>query len=1505
MSHPELQPWLSRIDRTALPAEAARALEGARLLGVEVRLRSKQIVIRLEVTGRVPLPQREALGAALLRALLPEVAGEGGGAGAPGLPQGLGVQLDLRLKAPPWGVPAEKLVEEAWPDVRAQAKALLPRVNGILDDVTPRLVENRVELEFAADALRDVVEKAGGARILEELFRKETGLPLRVALLVPAPPETPEKPDAPAEGPDNLFDDEEPRPEAEEAEEDQALSLYQSIVQQQAEEAARAEGDPGGGDGRGKGLPEGVVRGRRIDPAERPRPLRELTEEEPGRVVIEGEVFSLETRETKTGKVLVSFAVTDYTDSLVCKFFRDPQKDPELPAEFKEGCYVRVRGRLAYDGFSRDLSLMADDVNLVPRPRRMDNAPEKRVELHLHTTMSAMDALCDPEKVVKRAVEWGHKAVAITDHGVVQAFPAASHVEVPEDFRVIYGMEAYVVDDATPVILRAPQGLSLRDAEWVVVDIETTGFNAIADDIIELGAVKLRGGEIVDRFQSFVRPTKALSREVQELTGITPEMLENAPEPAEALRAFFEFCGDGILVAHNASFDYGFLRYNRQKYLGEDLLNPVLDTLMLARSVLPHLRRFGLDVLTKELGVPLENHHRADADARTAALVLQKLLDRVAHEHPEVTQVAHLNRLAANMNVEQLKPHHVTILVQRQAGVKNLYKLVSRSHLEYFNRTPRVPRTLLEEHREGLLIGSACLQGALGQALLRGASDEELDEIAAWYDFLEVQPPSNYRALVQAGQVTEEQLQEMVRRVIALGERLGKPVVATGDVHFLDPHEEILRSILKHGIGWREAYDGPCYFRTTEEMLAEFRFLPPEVARQIVIENPNRIAERIEKVQPVPNKLFAPKLEGAEEQVREMTWRRAKEIYGDPLPELVQQRIEKELNAIIGNGYAVVYYISHLLVKKSHELGYLVGSRGSVGSSFVAWCMGITEVNALPPHYVCPDCHYVEWFADGSVGSGYDLPDKPCPRCGREQLMKEGQDIPFETFMGFKGDKVPDIDLNFSGEVQSKVQQYSIELLGGPSQVFKAGTVGTIAEKTAYGMVRTWAEETGRRLREAEVDRLARGLTGVKRTTGQHPGGMVVVPVGVEVEEVTPVQYPADDKESGWRTTHFDYHSFENALLKLDILGHDDPTMLRMLQDLTAEHPVPEHLRKGLRFLPDGRLDVTSIPMNDEKVLALFRPGEGARVLGLKEGQVEYDLGSIAIPEMGTGFVRRMLCETMPRTFSDLVRISGLSHGTDVWTNNAQELIRKGICTLQTVIPTRDDIMLRLMYWGIEPAMAFKIMESVRKGKGLTPEMEETMRAAGVPDWYIWSCKQIKYMFPKAHAAAYVLSALRIAWFKVYMPTLFYAAYFTVRAAGALDADLLVKGEAAVRAYMEQIKQKGKDASPKEKEALVEYEVVLEALLRGIRFLPVDLWRSDAVRFTIEGDKTLRCPFISLPGLGEAAARAIVQAREEAPFQSVEDLRNRARLNKTVMELLQAHGCLKDLPEGNQLSFAL
>ncbi len=1474
--------WLALLDRSTLSPELQAYIAEARLVKVEVRQRTRTVTLHFDASHRLPLASREVLASALAETCFP----------------GLGVTIQIlpQRRQEAGSADPAALVGEAWEEILIQAKAALPRLNGIMEKALWRVEGSALHIELPTAAMVDLVEKGGLPGILTDLLYRETGVeltprfatkPAKVIPIRKSEAEVPEDPFA-------ALDEEVPLPPEPVHEEPDHLKEYFDQWMQRQSAFGKKESKESG-----PAVPEdGPLKGRMIPPEAPVRDIRTVTEEE-NRVIVEGEVVGLDARDLKSGRQLISFGICDllrinrpgdFGDTMPVKLFRDPAKDPDFLAVIKNGAWLKVRGNVQVDKFSQELTLLADDILVGKRPSRSDKyeGPMKRVELHAHTTMSSMDGMIDAEDLVKAAIKWGHRAVAVTDHGVTQAFPAATHVKLPEGFKLLFGCEFYLVDDGTPIIVRAPQDLPMNEAEFVVLDIETTGFSPIGDDIIEVGAVRYKNGEIGESFQRFVKPSKPIPEEVQKLTNITPDMVENAPGPAEALREFFDFIGDAIIVAHNAQFDYSFLRYHRMKHLGEEFINPVLDTLILGRSIMSHMRSHSLSALTKELQIALVDHHRADADARTAAMVMQKLLERTSG----MEMVADLNLLTQGMNVEQLRPYHVTCLVQKQHGMKNLYKLITKSHTEYYNRTPRVPRTELEKHRDGLIIGSGANGGALYDSLLRGVPEHELEQLVDWYDYLEIVPRDNLRYLLEAGQVnSEEQLLDLNRRIYALGKKMNKPVVAVSDAHFMDPHQQIFRRILKGGIGFRnDEVDAPLYLRTTQEMLDEFQYLGPDVAEEVVITNPNVIVDMIDKVKPVPDKLYPPVLEGSNEKTRDLSYEKARRVYGDPLPEKIEARLEKELKAIIGNGFAVSYYISHLLVKKSNEMGYLVGSRGSVGSSFVAWAMDITEVNALPPHYVCNSCKYIEWHDDGKTGSGYDLPRKACPKCGTPDMYRDGQDIPFETFLGFKGDKVPDIDLNFSGDVQTKVQKFSEELLGGEKYVFKAGTVGTIAEKTAYGMTKGWLEDNNIiGVRDAHITYLAAGVAGVKRTTGQHPGGMVVCPVGMEIEEVTPVQFPADDRNSGVKTTHYDYHSFEQALMKLDILGHDDPTMLRMLQDLYRE-------KTG-----DQTWDIRNAEIDDPEVLALFSPG-GNRALGIGDGELQFDLGTIVLPEMGTRFVRQMLMETSPKNFSDLVRISGLSHGTDVWTNNAQDLIKAGTCTLQTCIPCRDDIMVYLMYQGMEPAVAFKIMESVRKGKGVAPDMEEAMLACNVPAWYIQSCKTIKYMFPKAHAAAYVLSCLRIAWFKVHEPLLFYATYFTVRA-GAIDAELITKGPEAVRRYVQEIEAKGREASPKEKESLTEYELVEEAFKRGIRFAKIDLYKSHATKYLIHDEKTLLCPFNSLAGLGDNAALAITEAREQGEFVSKEDLKNRARLNKSIMELLENHGCLKGMPEGNQLSF--
>lgn len=1223
-----------------------------------------------------------------------------------------------------------------------------------------------------------------------------------------------------------------------------------------------------------------LIIGYKIKEEEEIRTLDNIIDEE-RRVVIQGYVFDAETKELKSGRTLCTFKITDYTNSILVKMFgRDKEEAAKLSA-IKKGMWLKVRGSIQNDTFVRDLVMIANDINEINPQKRLDTAPdgEKRVELHLHSPMSQMDAVTSITKLVEQAKQWGHEAIALTDHAVVQSFPEAYAASKKYGMKILYGLEAYLVDDGVPIAYNETHRL-LTEATYVVFDVETTGLSAVYDTIIELAAVKIQNGEIIDRFESFANPHHPLSATTIELTGITDDMVQDAPEIEEVLRNFRDWAGDSILVAHNASFDMGFINNGYKKHLhGQKASNPVIDTLELARYLYPDLKNHRLNTLCKKFDIELVQHHRAIYDAEATGYLLVKMLkdvkDRGILYHDELNE-----RTGDSKAYQRARPFHATLLAQNDTGLKNLFKLVSLSHIQYFYRVPRIPRSVLVKHREGILIGSGCDKGEVFEAMMQKGA-EEVEELAAFYDFLEVHPPEVYYPLIETEQVRNEKaIREIIANIVKLGEKLSIPVVATGNVHYLNKEDKIYRKILISSQGGANPLNRhtlpDVYFRTTNEMLDAFRFLGEEKAKEIVVQNTKYIASLIGEVKPIKDDLYTPKIEGADEEIREMSYKRAKEIYGDPLPQIVQERLEKELKSIIGHGFAVIYLISHKLVKKSLDDGYLVGSRGSVGSSFVATMTEITEVNPLPPHYVCPKCKHSEFFNDGSVGSGYDLPDKNCPHCGAK-YKKDGHDIPFETFLGFKGDKVPDIDLNFSGEYQPRAHNYT-KVLFGEDNVFRAGTIGTVAEKTAFGFVRGYMNDNSLHLRSAEVDRLVQGCTGVKRTTGQHPGGIIVVPDYMDIYDFTPIQYPADDTSAEWRTTHFDFHSIHDNLLKLDILGHDDPTVIRMLQDLSG-------------------IDPKTIPTDDPEVMKIFSSTES---LGVTEEQIGCKTGTLGIPEFGTRFVRQMLEDTRPTTFSELVQISGLSHGTDVWLGNAQELIQNGICTLSEVIGCRDDIMVYLIYQGLEPSLAFKIMESVRKGKGLIPEWEEEMKKNGVPDWYIDSCKKIKYMFPKAHATAYVLMAVRIAYFKVHFPLLFYATYFTVRA-DDFDIETMIKGSAAIRAKIEEINAKGLDATPKEKSLLTVLEMALEMTERGFSFQRVDLYRSDAKQFIIDGDSLIP-PFNSIPGLGTSAALNIVKAREEGEFLSKEDLQERTRLSKTIMEYLEKHGCLKTLPEHNQLS---
>ncbi|WP_281887568.1 PolC-type DNA polymerase III [Paenibacillus sp. YYML68] len=1207
-------------------------------------------------------------------------------------------------------------------------------------------------------------------------------------------------------------------------------------------------------------------------------PLQSVQDEEK-KVTIQGSVFGLEVKELRNGSTLFTFNVTDFSDSMMVKAFAKTKEDVKIYSLIKNGTWLKLRGRVEYDRFMQvpELVMIPNDVNeMMAPPERKDDAEEKRVEFHLHTTMSTMDGITPVDQYIKMAAKWGHKAIAVTDHGGVQSFPEAYKASKKNGIKMIYGVEANVIDDSMKVVMNGTS-VSLADAEYVVFDIETTGLSVTNNKIIELAGVKMKEGKEIDRFATFIDPHERIPYNIQQLTNITDDMVRGAPELEEMLPKFLEFVGDAVLVAHNARFDTGFIQANCRRLGIAEPQNAVLDTLELARLLYPTMKNHRLNTLTDKFKVSLDNHHRAIDDSIALGYVLFHMLKEAADRG--YTQLDKLNDENARSLATQ-RPFHCCIYALDMVGKKNLYTLVSLSHTEYFHRVPCIPRSKLIELREGLLIVSGCEKGELFETVLNKSIDEA-EAVAAFYDVLEIQPTGNNMHLVEKGLVASPaQLEDATRRIVELGRKLGKPVIATGNVHYLNPRDKISRDITIHGItGFSPLKDirkPDVHFRTTKEMLAEFDFLGKETALEVVVRNTQELADRFEELELFPTKLFTPIIEGADDEIRDKCYETARRMYGEPIPEVVTARLEKELIPIIKYGFSANYLISERLVKKSNEDGYLVGSRGSVGSSIVATFLGISEVNPLPPHYLCT-CQYSEWILDGSMPSGFDLPDKNCPRCGAK-LKGEGQDIPFETFLGFKGDKVPDIDLNFSGEYQPHAHNYT-KVLFGEKHVFRAGTIGTVAEKTAYGFVKKYEEDQGKKWRGAELSRLALGCTGVKRSTGQHPGGIVVVPDYIDVNDITPVQYPADDTNAEWKTTHFDYHAFDANLLKLDILGHDDPTMMRMLQDLTG-------------------VDPTTIPMNDPKVMSMFNSVDA---LGVSPEKIRTPVATYGVPEMGTKFVRQMLEEAKPSSFADLLQISGLSHGTGVWLGNAQELIKKGICTIKTVIGCRDDIMLYLIYKaGMDAGLAFKITESVRKGKGLTEEWKEDMKKHNVPQWYIDSCEKIEYMFPKAHASAYVISAVRTAYFKLYHPIAYYATYFTVRASD-FELELLCQGYDAILRRLIEIEEKGFQALPKEKNMISILEMALEMTARGFSFKPIDLYKSDATKFIIEDDALIP-PFAAIAGIGDNAARNIAASREGAPYLSVEDFQTRSKASKTIVELLSSMGCFRGLPETNQLS---
>ena len=1211
-----------------------------------------------------------------------------------------------------------------------------------------------------------------------------------------------------------------------------------------------------------------------------------------GEVVIRGKILSVDTREIRNEKTIIIFSVTDFTDTIVLKIFARNDDVPELLKEISGGKFVRVKGVATIDKFDSELTIgsivgikKCADFTTV----RMDTSVEKRVELHCHTKMSDMDGVSDVKDIVKRAMKWGHKAIAITDHGDVQAFPDANHtVPSDSDFKVIYGVEAYLVDDLKGMVTDS-QNQDL-DADYVVFDLETTGFSPETNRIIEIGAVKVQNGKIVDKFSTFVNPQVPIPFRIEQLTSINDSMVIDAPVIADILPEFMKFCEGCVMVAHNADFDMSFIKKNCQR-LDIPCKPTIVDTVALARVLLPNLNRFKLDTVAKALGVSLENHHRAVDDAGCTAEIFVKFIEMLRERGMSTLDEVNAMGTSSVQNVQKMPTYHAIILATCDQGRTNLYKLISLAHIKYYHRRPRIPKSEFIRYRDGLLIGSACEAGELYRAILNGRPEEEISRLVNFYDYLEIQPLGNNAFLVRdedSPVASNDDLIEINKKIVRLGEQFHKPVVATCDVHFLDPEDEIYRRIIMAGQGFKDADEqAPLFLRTTEEMLKEFAYLGSEKAEEVVITNTNRIADMCEKISPVRPDKCPPVIENSDQMLRDICYNKAHKMYGDPLPEIVQERLDRELNSIISNGYAVMYIIAQKLVWKSNEDGYLVGSRGSVGSSFVATMSGITEVNPLHAHYLCKHCQYSDFDSDlvksFSGRSGCDMPDKLCPRCGKP-LSKEGFDIPFETFLGFKGNKEPDIDLNFSGEYQSKAHKYT-EVIFGEGQTFKAGTIGTLADKTAFGYVKNYYEERGVHKRNCEIDRIVLGCVGVRRTTGQHPGGIVVLPMGEQIYTFTPVQHPANDMTVDITTTHFDYHSIDHNLLKLDILGHDDPTMIRMLQDLTG-------------------VDPTQIPLDDKAVMSLF---QDTSALGITpDDLVNCQLGALGIPEFGTDFAMGMLIDTQPKEFSDLVRIAGLSHGTDVWLGNAQTLIQEKKATISTAICTRDDIMIYLIGMGLDSEESFKIMENVRKGivaKGKCdkwPEWKQDMIDHNVPDWYIWSCEKIKYMFPKAHAAAYVMMAWRIAYCKVFYPLAYYAAYFSIRAT-AFSYELMCQGKEKLEGYMHEYEKRKDELSKKEQDTYKDMRLVQEMYARGFEFLPLDIYKSKPHHFQIVDGKLLPA-LNTIDGLGDNAAVAIAEAAKDGIFLSKDDFRERTKVSKTTIELMSDLGLFGDMPESNQLS---
>ena len=1354
------------------------------------------------------------------------------------------------------------VLADFWDTIRSHVAAQSKVCSGVISDADWDYQDGKMQI-FVKHNMAYYLSQKKLDDAVAKLVQEETGLAMSVQFK-------------------NVQSSEEDRARMEQEQRTKTEELLQQIASAtQAAEQAKVSAEVGA-------VSEAVSRGILFGKEFTGTPVKIVDTKIPGEsVIVEGNIFNIEPREIKGEKYIVSFDITDKSDSTTVKFFvKRSVFDNELKDKIKKDAYLRVQGEVQFDKYAKEINIMAKAIMTAQAPPpRMDTAGEKRVELHLHTQMSSMDGVTPVKTYIKRAIEWGHKAIAITDHGVVQAFPDAMNAADKSDLKVIYGVEAYLIDDLGNAVF-SPRGQNLDDT-YVVFDIETTGLSKEKEMITEIGAVKVADGKIIDRFSTFVNPQRPISAEITKLTGITDDMVKDAPTIENVLPEFLKFCEDTVLVAHNASFDTGFIRIAAERAGLGELHHTIVDTLELARALLPELNKHKLDIVCEHLGVTLNGHHRAVNDAEATAEVFIKFLDMLAEK--KIFTLDEINVLASRtVNYKKLRAYHAIILVKNYTGLRNLYELVSMAHIDYFFRRPRIPKSKFMQMREGLILGSACEAGELYRALLDGEPKQRIEELVHFYDYLEIQPLGNNKFMIDSPRVENihsmEDIKNMNRKIVELGETYGKPVVATCDVHFIDPDDAAYRKIIMAAEGFPDADNQPpLYFRTTDEMLAEFDYLGEEKAREVVITNTNLIADQIEKIKPIPDETFPPKIEGADEQLRQICMDKAHSIYGDPLPPLVQERLETELNSIISNGYAVLYIIAQKLVWKSVADGYLVGSRGSVGSSFAANMAGITEVNSLPPHYVCPNCKYSDFDSDlvksyaMEEASGCDMPDMNCPKCGT-LMHKDGHDIPFQTFLGFEGDKEPDIDLNFSGEYQQTAHAYTEELFG-VGHVFKAGTIGTLADKTAYGFVKKYFDEREITAHNAEITRLMNGCTGVKRTTGQHPGGLMVVPSDHNIYEFCPIQRPANDVNSTVTTTHFDYHSISGRLLKLDLLGHDDPTVIRMLYDLTGVNP-------------------QTVPLGDPATMSLF---ESPEALGVTAEEIGCETGTLGIPEFGTKFVRGMLLDTKPKTFADLLRISGLSHGTDVWLGNAQTLIENGTITLKETISTRDSIMIYLINKGVDKKKSFKIMEKVRKGKGLTDEDIADMKAADVPDWYIESCQKIKYMFPKAHAAAYVMMAFRIAYFKINYPEAYYATYFTVRACDDFDYSCMCKGMDVAKAAMREIHAKGMEATAKDKAKMTVLELIVEFYARGFKFLPIDLYKSDSRKFIVT-EEGLIPPFNSLQGLGTNAAQSIVDGRAAGEFHTIEELKERTSLGRSLIDLLKENGVLNGIPETNQLS---